>query len=127
VDETTGATRSEGKAVGAVDWNRWAICSGKGLDLRDSVNAEAMRPLVRGVCEDCGGGGRLMPAHHRARHEPRTAGVRAEAQAAPTATAVLTAQAETRAAFGELLGNAVAAAAAGTRSDAGRTDGNPAR
>jgi flagellar hook-length control protein FliK len=39
---------------------------------------------------------------------------------------VLTAQAETRVAFGALLGDAVAAAAAGTRSDAGRTDVNPA-
>lgn len=55
----------------------------------------------------------------------RAVGVRAETQAAPTATAVLTAQAETRAAFGAVLGEAVATAA-GARGDAGRTDGSPA-
>jgi flagellar hook-length control protein FliK len=95
-------------------------------DGRAGAADDAAEPGLIAVAEGAAatpGSDRLpAPAADRA----RAVGVRAEAQAAPTATAVLTAQAETRAAFGAVLGNAVAAAAAGARPETGRTDASPA-
>jgi flagellar hook-length control protein FliK len=93
---------------GSVD----AADAGKGTESGLAALADTTRPTQ---------GSERLPA--AAADRARGVGARAEAQASPTATAVLAAQSEARAAFGAMLGEAVAAAATSSRPDTARVDG----